>query len=377
MTGPRTFDNIFWLGLKEFRSIFSDKIMLGLIVYSFTFAIYAQATGMGDSVRNASVAIVDEDRSALSRELALSFYPPYFKRADLIAVDQIDQVMDRSQYMFVISIPPDFEADLRNGEQPEIQLNVDSTAVLQAGLGAEYIQNILNDAVERFVADGGTDTSGGTTLVLRRAYNPNGTQVWFGAIVSLLNQLSLLVIVLTGAALIREREHGTIEHILVLPVTPFQIAMAKVWANGVVILVAFLASLLIVVQGVLDVPIAGSHGLLILGTVVYIFATAAIGVFLGTIARTMAQFALLMLMTIMPIMMLSGGMSPVESQPEIVQPFTWLLPSRHYMEFAKAIVFRGADFATAWPSFVTMAVLGLTFFAASLVLFRRSVTAGS
>lgn len=366
--------NIFWLGTKELRSVFSDMIMVAFIVWSFSFSIYVRATGMGDNVNNASIAIVDEDRSALSRHLSSALYPPYFKTPEQIAASEIDEAMDQSRYMFVIVIPPRFEADLRQDRLPKIQLNIDATAVMQAGLGAGYIQNILASEVTRFVVRSDAQVNVPVNLVIRRAFNANGTQSWFAAIVALLDQLSMLTIVLTGAALLREREHGTIEHLLVMPLNAFQIALAKVWANGLVILVAFTASLILVAEGLLDVPVAGSKWLLLGGTTVYLFAAAAIGMFLGTISRTMAQFALLMLMTIMPMMMLSGGMSPIESQPDVIQPITWLLPSRHYMAFAQAVVFRGASFEIVLPQFLAVAGLGSAFFVASLLLFRRSIT---
>jgi ABC-2 type transport system permease protein len=244
---------------------------------------------------------------------------------------------------------------------------------MQAGIGAGYIQNILTAEITKYLDRADQPSSSPVSLVQRRAFNPNGTQKWFAAIVALLDQLSMLTIVLTGAALLREREHGTIEHLLVMPLNSFEIAMAKVWANGLVILVAFTLSMLFIVGGVLDIPMAGSKILLLAGTTIYLFAAAAIGIFLGTIARTMAQFALLVMMMIMPMMMLSGGMSPIESQPAVVQPFTWLLPSRHYMAFAQAVVFRGAGVNIIWPEFVTVAGLGFVFFAASLLLFRRSI----
>jgi ABC-2 type transport system permease protein len=228
--------------------------------------------------------------------------------------------------------------------------------------------------IARFASRSDETATSVVSIVTRRAFNPNGMQKWFAAIVALLDQLSMLTIVLTGAALLREREHGTIEHLMVMPLTAFQIAMAKIWANGLVILVAFILSIIFVVGGVLEVPISGSLPLLLSGTTVYLFAAAAIGIFLGTISRTMAQFALLMLMTIMPMMMLSGGMSPIESQPEVIQPLTWLLPSRHYMSFAQAVVFRGAGVDIVWPQFLTVAALGTVFLAASLMLFRRSIT---
>ena len=369
----RTWINIFWLGTKELRSLFSDAVMVFLIIWAFSFAIYSQATGLTDDVHNASIAFVDEDRSALSRAVQNAFYQPYFQRPQEITASQIDDAMNRDLFMFVVVIPPNFEEDVRRGRQPSVQIDIDATAVAQAGLGDSYIQNIVAGEVNRFANRSDAKPVSFVTLVERQAFNPNGTAMWFRAIVSLLDQLSMLTIVLTGAALLREREHGTIEHLLVMPLTSFQIAMAKVLANGLVILVAFTLSMLVVVTGLLDVPIAGSKLLLLAGTSVYLFAAAAIGIFLGTIARTMAQFALLIIMAIMPMMMLSGGVSPIESQPELIQPVTWLLPSRHYMAFAQAVVFRGAGFDIVWPQFLTVAGLGAVFFTASLALFRRSI----
>jgi len=365
--------NIFWLGTKEFRSVFSDMIMLSLIVWSFSFAIYQQASAIGETVNNASIAFVDEDRSSLSRKLRNALYPPYFQTPQLIESTDIDHHMDQDRFMFVVVIPPDFEADVRKGRQPSIQVNIDATAVEQAKIGAGYILNIVLNEVNRFAARSDADIDSVVSLVIRRAFNPNGTQKWFQAIVALLDQLSILTIVLTGAALLREREHGTIEHLLAMPLTSFEIVMAKVWANGFVILVAFTLSVFFIIEHLLEVPIAGSKVLFLLGTIVYLFAAAAIGIFLGTIARTMAQFALLMMMTIIPMNMLSGGMTPIESQPEIVQYITWFLPSRHYMEFSQAIVFRGAGLDIVWPEFLTVAGLGSVFFVLSLMLFRRSI----
>jgi len=369
----RSLANIFWLGTKELRTLSKDLMMILFIIYSFGISIYMQSTGAGETVNNASVAVVDEDNSSLSRSIAGLFYPPYFQTAKTLGAADIDRAMDKGVYTLVVVIPPRFEADVRKGRDVEVQVNVDATAVQQASLGAGYIQNMVTNEVKRY-RQGTEQTTGlSSDLVIRRAFNPNGTQSWFRAIVSLADQLSMLIIILTGAALLREREHGTIEHLLVMPLTAFEIALAKVWSNGLVIIVSFICSLLFVVEGLLDVPIAGSRGLLLLGTVIYVFATAAIGIFLGTLARTMAQFALLMMMTVMPMMMLSGGMSPIESQPQWVQYVTWFFPSRHYVSFMQAIVYRGAGLDIVWKEFVTVLVMGVTFLALSLLLFRRSV----
>ncbi len=370
----RGLTNIFWLGNKEFRSFFSDSVLVVLLIWSFTLSIYSEATGSSESVNNASIGIVDEDRSVLSQKIATTLYPPYFRMPVVIQANEIDAMMDQSQYMFVLVIPRRFEADLRMGRKPTVQLNIDATAVAQAGLGAEYLQNIIQREVTHYLQLFGDEYEPMVGLTTRRSFNANGSETWFLAINAILNNLSILTIVLTGAALLREREHGTIEHLLVMPLTPFQIALAKVWANGLVILIGFGLSMFFMVEGLLNVPIAGSRLLLLLGATVYLFAAAAIGILLGTLARTMAQFALLIMLSIIPMMMLSGGMSPIENQPDFLRPITWFLPSRHFMAFSQAVIFRGATFEIVWPVLATMAGLGFAFFAVSLMFFRRSIT---
>lgn len=365
--------NIFWLGTKELRSLFSDITMLILIVYSFSLAIYAESTSISESVNNASIAIVDEDQSALSGAIANALYPPYFKTPEFISADQIDRAMDQEKYMFVVTIPPNFEALVRKGRQPSVQIDIDATAVTQASLGNSYIQSIISKEVNHFVTRSDQSTVYPVGIAKRRAFNPNGTGMWFSAINALLNQITMLTIILTGAALLREREHGTIEHLMVMPLNAFQIVMSKVWANGLVILTAFALSTILMIENILDIPIAGSKLLLMVGTACYLFATASVGIFLGTVAQTMAQFALLVLMVIVPMMMLSGGLTPIESQPELIQPITWLLPSRHYMAFSQAVVFRGAGIELVWEELATIVGLGGIFFSASLALFRRSL----
>ncbi|MDO1580485.1 ABC transporter permease [Rhizobium oryzicola] len=365
--------NIFWLGIKELQALAKETILIIFIIWSFGFSIYSQATGLGENINNAAIAIVDEDHSVLSRNIGSLFYPPYFKRAEEIGPGDIDARMDRGDFTFVLVIPPQFEQDIRTGRTTSIQLNVDATAVQQATVGAGYIQNMVEGEVARYAERFNQPRGLTQGLVLRRAFNPNGKESWFRAIVALGDQLSLLTIVLTGAALLREREHGTLEHLMVMPLTAFEIALSKVWSNGLVIFVSFVLSLTFVVQGILQVPVAGSRILLLGGTSLYLFAAAAIGIFLGTIARTMAQFALLMLLTVLPMMILSGGMTPVESQPDWLQAITWLLPSRHYITIMQAIVYRGAGLDIVGSELLTIAGMGLVFLLASISLFRRSV----
>ncbi len=372
----RSVATIFWLTIKEFRTLWRDAILLLLVVYAFGPGMYLESAGAGDQLNNAAVAFVDEDRSPLSRALQNALLPPLYLPPVEAGADQIDRMLDWGETTFIVVIPAGFEADVRAGRTPSLQINIDATKTMAAAVGTGYLTATFNEEIRRYAIDRDIVQAQPVDLVLRRSFNPAGNTVWLQSVSALLNWLSMLTIVLTGAALIREREHGTLMHLMVMPVSATQIAMAKIIANSLVVLIAFVFSLFIVVQGALAVPIAGSEGLLLAGVSVYLFAAASIGVLLGIIARTMAQFALLLLLVLMPMMILSGGMTPIESQPVWLQPVTWLLPSRHFMEFATAIAYRGAGFDIVWIEFLWTFLLGAVVLVLSLILFRRSVAGG-
>lgn len=365
--------NIFWLGIKELRSVSSDLVMIFFVAYSFTGAIYAQATGTSSEVNNASIAFTDEDGSALSGQLMDAFYPPRFQTPQAIAAADVETAMDEGRFMFVVVIPPRFEADLRAGRHPDVQLNIDATAMQQAAIGGGYIKNIIGDRISSFFRRSDASAQPAINLVIRRLFNPNGETSWFASVVAIINQITLLTIVLTGAAVIREREHGTLEHLLVMPLTAFEIAMAKVWANSLVILVATALSLYLIVMKALHVPFAGSIPLWFLGVLLYLFFATALGLFLGTISRSMAQFALLIIFVNVMLQLLSGGSTPVESQPTWLQYMTFFLPSRHFVSFSQKIIYRGGGIDAVWRQFAMVGAIGLAFFVYSLALFRKSI----
>ena len=365
--------NILWLGLKEIRSLVSDSAMMLFVIYAFTLAIYSQATGTSNEVNNASIAFADEDHSQLSKELFNAFFPPRFQFPEMIGTREVEDAMDRGRFMFVVTVPPQFESDLRAGRNPELQLSIDATAMQQAGIGSSYIKNIVNDRIASFLRRTDMTASPPINLVVRKLFNPNGISAWFTSVVAIINQLTLLTVVLTGAAVIREREHGTLEHLLVMPLTAFEIAMAKVWANGLVILIAVAISLFGVVEMTLKVPFAGSHVLWFTGVLLYLFFATALGLYLGTISRSMAQFALLIILVIVVLQLLSGGSTPVESQPPWLQAMTYFLPSRHFVSFSQVIIYRGGGLSAVWRQFLMVGLVGTGFFIYSISLFRKSI----
>ena len=306
--------NIFNLGIKELRSLLGDKAMLTLIVFSFTVSVYSSATVTPGSLNLAPIAIADMDQSQLSNRIVNSFYRPWFLPPEMITADEMD-------------------------------------AGLDAGRNSEPL----------------------VSLETRMRFNPNLDPAWFGGVMAIINNITMLAIVLTGSALIREREHGTVEHLLVMPITPFEIMMAKIWSMGLVVLVVSGLSLVLMVKGVLGVPIEGSIPLFMLGVALSLFATTSIGIFMGTIARSMPQLGLLVILVLLPLQMLSGGSTPRESMPQMVQDIMLTMPTTHFVSLAQAILYRGAGFEIVWPQFLTLMAIGGAFFTIALLRFRKTI----
>ncbi|HNI37237.1 MAG TPA: ABC transporter permease [Pseudomonadales bacterium] len=364
----RSLINIYHLGIKELWSLRSDVVMCVLIVLSFTVFIVIPTKNAVVDMRNASVAVVDEDNTPLSRALFFSLQEPYFKKPALVSGDEAMARLDDNTYTFVVWIPRRFEADINAQRKPAIQVLVDATAMTQAGNGAGYISQILGETLKQYFPQAQFPQP--VTMDIRVAFNPNLYGGWFFGITNMISIVSMLAIVLTGAALIRERERGTVEHLLVMPLRPLEIALGKVWANSLVILIAMFFCIQCVVKWFLDIPLQGSLTLFLVGSALYLFAISAIGIFLGTVARSMPQLGLLFLPIVMSIAVLSGGLTPLDVMPKPIHYFMLLIPSSHFTNFAMAVLFRGAGFTLVWQQIAAMIVIGVCFLTGALLRFR-------
>jgi ABC-2 type transport system permease protein len=286
-------------------------------------------------------------------------------------------MMDQGKLLFVVEIPPNFEADIRAQRKTGIQINVDATAVAQAGNGAGYLSTAIANEIQRFTSGGNGSTGAPINLVVRAAFNPNLKTSWFSAMTQVINQITLLTVILTGAALIREREQGTVEHLLVMPVVPTEIMLAKMIANGLVILVAAMLSLQFVVHWWIGSPINGSILLFLLGTAIYALVVAALGILLGTLATTMGQFGLLAIPVLIVTQLLSGSSTPMESMPVWLQYLIKTIsPTPHFVSFAQAVLFRGADITLVWQELAAMLAIGVVYFTVASVRFRTVIFGG-
>ncbi len=370
----RFFVNVFRLGIKEMWSLWRDPIMLVFVVYIFTVSIYTNATAMPEALNNAPIAIVDEDASPLSARLVSAFFPPNFSQPAMIGLDQVDPGLDAGTYTFVLVIPPDFQRDVLAGKPAAMQLNVDATRMSQAFTGSGYIQQIAGAEVAEFMQRYRVNPAPLVALAMRARFNPALEMSWFGSVMRIINNVTMVSILLAGAALIREREHGTIEHLLVMPVTPAEIMTAKLWSMGLIVLLATTVALVFIVQGLLDVTINGSVALFLACAALTLFATLSMGIFIATLTRSMPQFSLALILVLMPLQMLSGGTTPAESMPDFVQTLMQVAPTTHFVKAAQAILYRGAGFDVVWPQFAANLVIGALFFSIALARFRKTIT---
>ena len=368
--------HILQLGVKELLSLARDPVLLFLIVYAFTFAVYTPAKSAVMDVINASVAIVDEDDSPLSRTIHDALLPPLFLAPKKIPYGEINRAMNAGEYTFIIDLPPRFQSDLVKGATPTVEVIADATAMSQAGRGPEYIRKIImNEALPSWPGRAARENQELVKLNTRARFNPNMQQSWFVAINQIINNISVLAIFLTGAAVLREREHGTLEHLLVMPLQPYEIMFAKIWANGLVVVLAAIGSLFLVAKLAIGVPVAGSTGLFLLGLCVYLFSVTALGIMLATMVRSMPQFGLLAFPVFIVMNLLSGGQTPLESMPVLLQHLMQLVPSTHFVSFCQAVLFRDANPSMVWPDLLKMFLIGCAYTLFTLSRFRKMLAA--
>lgn len=367
--------NVYNLGVKELISLIRDPILMGLILYAFSFSIYNAAQSLPETLHRAPISIVDEDHSQLSKRIIDAFYLPYFTTPTLTTLNKVDERMNSGRDTFSIVIPSKFEQHLLAKRKPVIQLNIDATMVSQALTGNEDIQQIILGEVLTFLQGHRSKKNPlQIDIPYRIMFNPELNQRWFGGVMELISSITLLSVILTGAALLREREHGTVEHLLVMPVTPFEIMASKIWSMALVVLIASFFSIQLVIRLLLGMPIEGSIYLYLIGTLLYLFATTSLGIFLGTFSRSMAQFALLAMLLLLPMQILSGSVTPRESMPQFIQNIMLAAPNTHFVMLSQGILYRGAGLEIVWPQFLSLALIGTILFSVSLMRFRKTLS---
>jgi ABC-2 type transport system permease protein len=363
---------------KEMIQLFRDLPIVLFLTYSFTLAILISGNGLRSQLHNASLVVYDADHSSASRDLIHRFHQPYFRLIGEVShPDEGLRRMDRGTAMAILDIPPRFQEQLAAGEPTAVQLLVDTTNAPQGLSAAGYAGRI----VAQFGQDISATRIGGAphglsslpiiTSEHRVWYNPDQNEAWFESISGLLRTITIFSILLPATAMAREKERGTVEQLLVSPLTPSLIMLPKVLAMTVVILGATAVALFGVMQPAFGVPVRGSVILLFSLTALFTFTTAGMGLFASTITRNQAQVGLLTLLIVAPMLMLSGITTPMEALPDWVNTVMLLSPLRYFIEIAYGILLKGAGLDVLWSQALAMAALGGILFTFGTWRFKR------
>lgn len=279
--------------------------------------------------------------------------------------------------MVLLDIPPRFHEAIRGREPVAVQLQVDTTNAPQGLSASSYAARIVGGfsfdlTQSRLGIALGDDMRMPMVNSAHRVwFNQDQDETWFQSISHILRMVTLFAFLLPAAALVREKEHGTVEQLLVSPVTPLQIMLSKVLAMTLVILAATALAMVTVLKPVFGVPIKGSVSLFFLVTMLYSFTTAGLGLFAATVTKNQAQVGTLALLAISPMLLLSGITTPFEAMPPWVQTLMALSPLRYYIDVTYGVLLKGVGLELLWDSILAMALLGGALFALGLWRFRR------
>jgi ABC-2 type transport system permease protein len=364
--------------VKEWLQLARDLVLLCFIAYAFTVDVYLAGSGVSLQLNRAAFAVHDSDHSFASRELVYRFQLPHFSLVGEVAGARDGRkLLDDGKAIMVLDTPPNFEQSLLRGEATSVQLQVDATHSVLGFLASSYAAQIVGQyGLEAGLAREGLSASDIADVPRidsrhRVWFNPNQNDGWFMSISELLTVVTLFAILLPAAAMVREKERGTVEQLLVSPLTSFQIMFPKVVAMTAVILTGVLISLALILTPVFHVPFKGSYLLFIAVTTLYVFTTAGLGLFAATIARNLAQAGMMTILILAPMIFLSGAWTPPEAMPVWLQMGMKISPLHYYMDAAFGILLKGARLQDLWRSILGMAVLGSIVFGFGLWRFRR------
>ncbi|MEN9984846.1 MAG: hypothetical protein RI925_348 [Pseudomonadota bacterium] len=361
-----------WLRLrvmlvKEMRQLLRDRVLLAFIVYAFSVDIFLAASGVSLQLNRAATVVQDFDQSAASRELISRFVPPYFRIDGQIAHDSQAQArLDDGRSMLVLSIPPGFQADLQRGLPTSVQLQVDTTNSVLGFLAASYANLMVSRfGLEQAASLNGGGGGGALPVIdnqIRVWFNPNQLDSWFMGITELLNIVTVFAILLPAAAMVREKERGTVEQLLVSPLSPFQIVFPKVLAMTVVIVLGSALALFAVLHLGFAIPSRGNPLLFLLLTALYVFTTAGLGLAAATVARNLAQVGMLSILILAPMIFLSGAWTPPEAMPAWLRALMYLSPMHYYIDASFGVLLKGQGLTELWRSLASMLLIGVTVF---------------
>lgn len=366
---------------KEFAQILRDKALLFILAWAFTGAIYTAGHGMSMEVKKFPTVIYDLSKSPASRELINRFQLPYFKILSYLhREEEITQWLDSGKASMAIIIPPDFQRRINSGEQAKVQVITDGTISMSATIAAAYVAQIAGDySMEVLERQGRFTRSAFENLPiiderLRVEFNPNILSSWFTSLLELLNMFTMVSLLLTAAAMVREKEYGTLEQLLVSPARPGEIFIAKIIPTIVIVLSLSFLSIFLVLKPIFNVPIRGSLLLFYSITAIYVFTMSSLGIAIATVARNLPQAMMIMLLILAPMLFLSGAWTPPEAMAPWMQWASLISPMRYFIDFGYSVLFKGNGIAYVWHDILGIVLMGILLFSFSRWWFGRTIS---
>ena len=345
---------------KELRQLFRDPKTKRIVFAAPIIQLLLFGYAVNTDVRNVATVVVDQDRTTESRLLQETLTASGYFRIVEVGDDPMDIVraLDGGHAVMGVQIPPGFARDLKAGRAATAQLLIDGTSSNTATVAQGYAGRIIQDFAVSQAASRGLSLGGGIDLRARAWYNPDlSSQVYnVPGVIGLL--LMLMARLLTALAVVRERELGTLEQLMVSPISPKELILGKTIP---VIIICLMDLVLITAVALLwfHIPLRGPVGALVLASFVYILAGLGAGLFISTISRTQQEAFLTMFLFLLPAIVLSGFMYPVSTMPEIFQHLTLLNPVRYFMEMVRGIFLKGQGVMDLWSHYLVLTGMAL------------------
>lgn len=358
--------------LKELIQFSRDPVIICMILYFYTLCVVICAYSLTFDVNQLPMAVVDHDRSPASRALIEKFIASdaFHLLEAPVNDDEAEAWLKRGKARLALFIPPEFERDLRAGREAPLQMLLDGANSNTADFARGYVMQILRLFEHEFNPEAGERDV--IRPSIRFWYNPSQSFTSFMVLSMIAANALMVAMVHPAASFVREKEVGTIEQLMVTPITTGELFLAKTAPTLGMGLVSVFPSLLI--AAAFEVPLRGSLVLFMALTAIFLLSAIAIGVAVATVAKTLQQALLLAFFGLFPLMFLSGSLVPVESMPEVLQRLSLLSPLRYYMDVILGIFLKGAGIRELWHEALALLAIGIVLFGGSLFAFRRTLT---
>ncbi|AYW93992.1 ABC transporter permease [Yersinia pseudotuberculosis] len=366
------FHRLYTLIIKELQSLLREPQTRAILILPVILQVILFPFAATLEVTNATIAIYSEDSGKASVELTQRFAKAAaFSNVLLLrSPHEIQPVIDNQKALLLIRFPAQFSADLANGKTTQLQLVLDGRNSNSAQIAANYIQQIVQNYQLELTS--GQIKPNNSELVIRNWYNPNLDYKWF-VVPSLIAMITTIgVLIVTSLSVAREREQGTMEQLLVSPLTTWQIFIGK--AVPALIVATFQASIVLLI-GIFfyQIPFAGSLALFYGTMLLYGLSLVGFGLLISSLCSTQQQAFIGVFVFMMPAILLSGYVSPVENMPIWLQNITWINPIRHFTDITKQIYLKDASFDIIWHSLWPLLVITATTGSAAYGMFRRKI----